>query len=221
MRVLVTAGPTREYVDTVRFITNGSSGRMGCAVARAAAAAGHDVTLLLGPGVDSALREGVGENCQIVPFVSVADLKRKLDAVFADCDALVMVAAVGDFRLDRILPSKLHRAGGPVTLKLFPTEDVVGSVAAGKRQEQVVVTFAVEDGPPDRIEAKARSEMVAKNADFVVVNTPAAMEADESDACILARSGPCLPWARRTKTDLADRIVRILEIGEIEGQIPQ
>lgn len=184
---------------------------MGCAVAGAAAAAGHDVTLLLGPGVDRALREGLGENCQIVPFVSVADLKRELAAVFADCDALVMAAAVGDFRVDRISPSKLHRAGGPVTLKLFPTEDVVGSVAAGKRDGQVVMTFAVEDGTPEQIEAKARSEMVAKNADFVVVNTPAAMEADESDAGILAHSGRGLPWARRTKQDLADRIVRILD----------
>jgi len=210
MRVIVTAGPTREYVDTVRFISNGSSGRMGCAVARAAAAGGHDVTVLLGPGVDGALREGLDGACRIVPFVSTADLKRELLAVFADCDALIMVAAVGDFRLDRILPSKLHRAGGPVTLKLFPTEDVVGSVAAGKRDGQIVITFAVEDGSPDEIEAKARSEMVAKNANFVVVNTPAAMEADESDACILTRHGFALPWARRAKTDLADRIVHLV-----------
>ena len=210
MRVLVTAGPTREYIDTVRFITNASSGRMGCAVARAAVRAGHDVTLLLGPGVAGGLTADLDNRCEVVPFVSVADLKREVAGHFGACDVLVMCAAVGDFRPDRVLPAKLHRSSGPVTLRLFPTEDVVAGAAAGKSEGQTIVTFAVEDGPPEQIEAKAREEMVAKGADFVVVNTPAAMAASESDACVLARSGSGLPWARRTKQDLAEQIVRLL-----------
>ena len=211
MRIIVTAGPTREYVDTVRFISNASSGRMGCAVARAAVECGHDTTLLLGPGVAAGLIEDLRARCEIVPFASVDDLKRELTAMFPDCDALVMAAAVGDFRPDRILPTKLHRSAGPVTLRLFPTEDVVASVAASKREGQTVVTFAVEDGPPDQIEAKARGEMADKSADFVVVNTPAAMAAEESDACILARCGEGLAWGKRTKETLAGQIVRMLD----------
>ena len=88
MRVLVTAGPTREYIDTVRFISNASSGRMGCAVARAAAEAGHDVTLLLGPGVADGLTEDLRGRCRIVPFVTVADLKAALTDLFDDCVSL-------------------------------------------------------------------------------------------------------------------------------------
>ena len=210
MRVLVTAGPTREYIDTVRFITNASSGRMGCAVACAAARAGHHVTLLLGPGVAGGGTADLGDGCEVVPFVSVADLKREVTARFGACDVLVMCAAVGDFRPDRVLPSKLHRSTGPVTLRLYPTEDVVAGVAAGKSGTQTVVTFAVEDGPREQIEAKAREEMVAKNSDFVVVNTPAAMAAAESDACVLVRGGGGLPWARRTKQALAEQIVQLL-----------
>ena len=214
MRILVTAGPTREYIDTVRFISNASSGRMGCAVACAAVRAGHDVTLLLGPGVAEGLIEDLRDRCEIVPFVSVGDLKRELTALFADCDALVMTAAVGDFSPDRTLPTKLHRSAGPVTLRLFPTEDVVASVAASRREDQTVVTFAVEDGPLEQIEAKARSEMAAKGADFVVVNTPEAIDAEASDACILARRGQGLPWGRRTKRALAEQIVRLLGQGD-------
>ena len=186
---------------------------MGCAVARAAVEAGHGVTLLLGPGVAGEFIEDLRARCEIVPFAGVGDLKRELTALFSDCDALVMAAAVGDFRPDRILPTKLHRSAGPVTLRLFPTEDVVASVAASKREDQTVVTFAVEDGPPDQMEAKARGEMADKSADFVVVNTPAAMGAEESDACILARSGEGLAWGMRTKEALAEEIVRILANG--------
>jgi len=220
MRVLVTAGPTREYIDTVRFISNASSGRMGCAVACAALRAGHDVTLLLGPGVDEQLTADLTGRCRVVPFVSVADLKRELEERFADCDALVMAAAVGDFRPDRVLPAKLHRSAGPVTLRLFPTEDVVASVAVGRRAAQTVVTFAVEDGPHEQIEAKARSEMAAKGADFVVVNTPQAMAAETSDACVLARDGRGLPWDTRPKAVLAEEIVRLLRGAQAGGAEP-
>jgi len=205
MRILVTAGPTREQIDSVRFLTNASSGRMGFAVAAAAARAGHDVTLLAGP-VHLARPEG----CRVESFVSVADLKAALEARFPDCDVLIMAAAVGDFRPDRTFPGKIHRSDGPFSLRLIPTEDLVASVAAAKRGDQTVVAFAVEAGPDDLIEAKARKEMGAKNADYVVVNTPDAMSAPDSRACILTPTTLALPWARRPKADLADEIIRLL-----------
>ena len=216
MRFLITAGPTREAIDSVRFITNASSGRMGYAVAQAALDAGHAVTLLAGP---TCLAAPVG--AQVVPFVAVDELKETLDAHFDTCDVLVMAAAVGDFRVASVagasglvegdsMPKKLPRRGGPITLTLVATEDVVAGVAARKRPDQRVAVFAVEAGPRDVIEAKAQQERADKQADVSIVNTPAAMGADASEACILDASGVVLPWASRPKQALASQIVTIL-----------
>ena len=205
MRVLITAGPTRQYIDTVRFITNASSGHMGCSVARAAVQAGHDVTLLLGP----VSLEAPG-GCEVVRFVTVEDLKRELQSRFDSCDVLVMVAAVGDFQVEKIAEQKLPRSGGPIELRFVPTEDILAGVAANKRDDQIVIAFAVEDGDPQQIEAKARSEMAAKNADYVVVNTPEAIEQEASNACILSADKLCLPWQMRPKNELAEAIMAIL-----------
>jgi phosphopantothenoylcysteine decarboxylase/phosphopantothenate--cysteine ligase len=245
MRIIVTAGPTREYIDSVRFITNASSGQMGCAVAEAATRAGHEVTLLLGGCANSVgcadssrrgrfrreesahgipaqadLPKQQDSVCSsqtsstpycVVPFVSVQDLKSALEERFDSCDALVMAAAVGDFRPETILPYKLSRRGGPITLKLYPTEDILAGLGQRKRAGQIIVAFAVEDAPPEQIEAKARAEMIEKNADFVVVNTPAAMAADHSHACILSREAVVLPWSDRPKQALAEQIVALLK----------
>ena len=206
MRVLVTAGPTREHIDSVRFITNASSGQMGYGVAAAAVAAGHEVTLLTGP---VALAPPAG--CRAVRFLSVDDLKNALNASFHDCDALVMTAAVGDFSPERRVEGKIPRSAGPVTVRLIPTEDLLAGIAERKRPGQVVVAFAVEEPPRQQAEARARSEMAAKGADFVVVNTPEAMSAAESDACVLSPGGVVVPWARRGKQQLAEEIVKLLE----------
>jgi len=206
MRVLVTAGPTREHIDPVRFITNASSGRMGYAVAAAAVDAGHEVTLLCGP-----VSLPAPDGCEVAGFVSVADLKAALEEHFEACDALVMTAAVGDFRVEKPGSGKLPRSGGPVTLSLIPTEDVLAPVAANKRDDQIVIAFAVEDPPHEAAEAKACSEMAVKNADYVVVNTPAAIAAEASDACILSIDETALPWAERPKRDLAGEIVALLK----------
>jgi len=208
MRVLVTAGPTREYIDPVRYISNASSGQMGYAVAAAAAATGHEVTLLSGP-VSLAAPPG----CTVAPFVSVGDLKTALEQRFDWCDALVMAAAVGDFMPEARSPAKLRRGGGPIVVRLLPTEDLLAGLRGRKRPGQVVVAFAVEDGPAERIEAKARAEMAAKGADFVVANTPGAMAAAGSLACILSADGVVLPWGHRPKEVLAAEIVGLLGKG--------
>ncbi|MHC4295298.1 MAG: phosphopantothenoylcysteine decarboxylase domain-containing protein [Planctomycetota bacterium] len=208
MRVLITAGPTREYIDSVRFITNASSGMMGCAVATAAARAAHDVTLLLG-AVASALESP--PDVEIVRFTTVDDLERALDERFDNCDALVMAAAVGDFRPSRTYPNKLSRSAGPITLELVPTEDLLAGVGARKRDDQKIISFAVEDAPPGQIQAKVREKLNRKCADYVVVNTPAAMSAEESLACILSADGEVLPCTTRPKTQLAEEIVKLLD----------
>ena len=216
LKIIVTAGPTREYIDSVRFISNASSGLMGCEVAAAAADA-HDVTLLIGgAGAPAAIAPRL-DAVRVVSFGGVGDLKEKLAGLFDGCDVLVMAAAVGDFRPAEPFEGKIPRAGGAVTLRLEPTEDILAGLAAGKRSDQIVVAFAVEDGPRERIEAKAMAEMEAKGADCVVVNTPSAMGSDESEACILIRQGVGLPWSYRPKEVLAREIVALIEVLGAEG----
>ncbi len=205
MRVIVTAGPTRERIDTVRFITNASSGKMGYACAGEAVAAGHEVTLITGP-VALDPPDGV----EVVPIVTAAELKEALVSRFEDADALIMAAAVGDFTVQPRRDSKIPRSAGPVRITLVPTEDVLAAAAERKRPGQIVIAFAVEEGPPEKAEAKARAEMAAKGADYVVVNSPAAMAADHSRACILCVDGVALPWTRQSKVQLARRIVTLL-----------
>jgi len=206
MRFLITAGPTREYIDSVRFITNASSGRMGYAVAAAAVEAGHEVTLLSGP-VDRRAPSG----CKLRRFVSTAELADALREHFPRCDVLVMAAAVGDFRVEKPAAGKLRRGGGSITLRLLPTQDVLASVSRSKRPDQRIVAFAVEAGPQVQAEASARSKLTAKRADLIVVNSPGAMAATRSRAAILSADGIVLPWARRTKRQLARRIVSLVE----------
>lgn len=206
MRICITAGPTREYLDPVRFLTNASSGRMGYALAGRAVEAGHQVCLLTGP---VCLEAPAGVETE--RFQSVSDLLGLLEAAFPRCDALIMTAAVGDFRAQDPAARKLSRKAGPICVQLVPTPDVVASVAAGKRPDQKVVVFAVEDLPPAEAQAKAQQERTAKHADWVVVNAPEAMGAQESRACILGPEGRILDWDLRDKQVLAERIIRLLE----------
>ena len=202
MKVVVTAGPTREYIDSVRFITNASSGRMGYACAAAALEAGHEVTLITGPVAIDPPR-GV----RAVDVLTVTGLAEALDVHFPGCDALIMSAAVGDFTVAEPSPTKIPRAGGPVTITLVPTADIVAGLGERRRKDQVLICFAVEDAAD---EEKARAEMQAKNCDYVVLNTPAAMAAEQSEACILSRKDVILPWKRRDKDTLAREIVKLL-----------
>ena len=209
MRILVTAGPTREHIDAVRFITNASSGRMGCAVAAAAQAGGHDVTLLLGAGVCDSL---VPPGARTARFVTVADLSAALAEHFPACDGLVMAAGVGDFTVADPSPGKLRRSAGAINVRLEPTDDVLASVTAEARADQIIIAFAVEDAPPDAAQQRARQKLSAKRAHYIVVNTAAAMASDQSTACILSSDAVVLDWARRPKDQLADEIVKLLEV---------
>lgn len=209
MRIIVTAGPTREYIDSVRFITNASSGRMGISVASAGLRAGHGVTLLMGP-VGRTLTDPELSRCTVVPFTTAGDLLKAIDERFDACDALIMAAAVGDFRPERTYERKLSRSGDPLTLRLVPTDDILEEFGRRKRADQKIVAFALQEGSTEEIETGARDKLIRKNADFIVVNTPPAISAAESCACILSPEGFALPWATRAKSLLAEEIVKLL-----------
>lgn len=208
MNVLITAGPTREYIDRVRFISNASSGAMGVALANAAHDAGHQVTLLMGQG--AATGEKIPDAITFERFTSVSQLKEKLTRHFPDCDALFMAAAVGDFQVETPVEGKISRSAGPITLRLIPTEDVLAGLASTKRPHQRIIAFAVEEGREEEILLKARDEMLRKHADYTVLNTPDAMAASTSRACVLSRKAIEIPWALREKSELASALIRLL-----------
>ncbi|MCU0936880.1 MAG: bifunctional phosphopantothenoylcysteine decarboxylase/phosphopantothenate--cysteine ligase CoaBC [Gammaproteobacteria bacterium] len=161
LKVLVTAGPTREPVDPVRFLSNRSSGKMGYAVAAAAAAAGARVVLVSGP-VALATPEGI----ERVAVETAEEMLRAVQAQVADADVLVAAAAVADYRPAGPSPSKLKRTAAPVTLALEPTPDVLGWVA-GQARRPFLVGFAAET---ENLETNALGKLRSKRLDLVAGN---------------------------------------------------
>ena len=179
---------------------------MGYALASHAVAAGHEVTLLTGP-VD--LEPPAG--CEVVRFVTVDELARAMVAHFPSADVLVMAAAVGDFQVEAPAAGKLRRSEGPIEIQLVPTEDLCAAAGKVKRPDHMIIAFAVNEGTAEQIEAAARQKLTAKGADFIVVNTPEAMSAEASSAAVLSAEGVELPWENRTKSDLAAKILKLIQ----------
>ncbi|MEX0744867.1 MAG: phosphopantothenoylcysteine decarboxylase [Phycisphaeraceae bacterium] len=199
MRILITAGPTREPIDAVRFISNRSSGRMGLALADAAVAAGDEVTLLLGP-VDA--EPTVHERLRTYRFNSSAELKQLLDAHFHDCQLLIMAAAVADYRPVTVHEGKLAREGaGHLTLELQPTPDLVALMASRKRADQRVVAFALEEKA--QLEPRALAKMQRKQVDAIVANPLGTMESTHITPVWLTGRGERDAPGRLSKTEFA------------------
>jgi phosphopantothenoylcysteine decarboxylase/phosphopantothenate--cysteine ligase len=168
-RVLITAGPTHERIDDVRYLANRSSGRMGLALAEAASQLGCEVTLLLGPVSAEPRRLDSGpEPIRIERFESTAELQKLLQQHFDSCDLLIMAAAVADYRLAAGASGKLPRKGEKLSLELEPTPDLVAGCAARRRPDQRIIAFALEE--PSRLRDRAIEKMRAKRVDAIVAN---------------------------------------------------
>lgn len=206
MRVLVTAGGTREPIDSVRYIGNRSSGRMGLALAAAALARGADVTLILAnvalPAPDRA---------RVVRVETAAEMARACAAEFPTCDVLLMAAAVADFRPAAPVAHKLKKTASPAPprVELEPTEDVLSLLAAQRRPEQLLVGFAAEHG--DGALAYAREKLERKRLDAIVVNdisrADIGFDSTANEVVILMRDGAQEHVARSAKEDVAAAIL--------------
>jgi len=205
LHILVSAGPTREYIDPVRFISNPSSGRMGYAVAAAALRAGHRVTLVSGP---VALPPPAG--VRILHVERVREMHAALRAHFSSCDALIMTAAVGDYQAARPRTAKLHKTGRVLTLRLVRTRDILASLP--RRRRQVVVGFAAET---DAVLASAARKLAAKHLDMIVANDVSAPDAGFGQAALRAAllycDGRVRDLGRCSKQALARLLVREVE----------
>ncbi len=204
-RLVVTAGPTREYVDPVRYLSNVSSGKMGFAIAAEAARQGCEVTLVAGP-VRLETPTGVVERIDVE---SAREMLAAVRRAFAGADALIMAAAVADWRPARRLAGKWRKKDDGTdraVLELVRNPDVLATVAKRKGR-RVVVSFALETGDGER---RARRKMARKNADFVVLNDASALNAERSSATILGRDGSRRELSAKPKRQIAAALVALV-----------
>ena len=198
MRILITAGPTREYLDPVRYLSNASSGRIGCALAQAALLAGHQVTLVLGP-----CPAEPPEGAEVVRVTSAEEMLEAVAARFDACDALLASAAVADYRPVAKRPEKIKKGEARLTVELERTPDILAEMAR-RRKRQILVGFCLET---EDLERRARGKLEAKALDLVVANGPEAIGADRQDALLVRRNGQTTRLAGVTKADLASAIL--------------
>ena len=209
MQLLVTAGPTREPIDPVRYLSNRSSGKMGFAIAAAAAAAGHRVLLVAGP-VSLATPVGV-ERVDVVTAEEMAEAVRR---ELGEADAAVFCAAVADYRPVRAAEQKIKKGEGRMTLELERTTDILGSVRRPWGWGGVLVGFAAET---ERLLEHARRKLEVKGCDLVVANDVSGVEtgfeSDDNAAWLLYRDGRVEEQGRQPKAELAAVIVaRVLAL---------
>jgi len=205
-RLLITSGPTQEPIDAVRFIGNRSSGRLGAALADAAANRGIDVTLLNGAGA----REPSNARVRVIPFRTTADLESCLSEEVPQTDVLIMAAAVSDYRpraSDQALSGKRRRKGENMVLELEPTPDLLAGCKSMRRDGHCFVGFALE--PREELMASAQAKLKRKGLDLIVANPLETMDADTIEATLIAADGPMAASPRSTdgpipKTRFAD-----------------
>ena len=184
VKILVTAGPTREPIDAVRVLSNRSSGRMGIAVASEATRRGHETTLLLGRGATH--RPDASIQCR--PFDTTAELGELLCTCFPQADMLIMAAAVADFLPEPVASgTKMSRNDGPCTLTLHPAPDLVADVAEGKRSDQIIIGFALE--PAAELPERAAAKLNRKGLDAIVANPLEAMESTQVSGMFISADG--------------------------------
>ena len=210
MTFLITAGPTREPIDPIRYISNRSSGKMGYAIAEAALDAGHDVILISGPVNLSPPRN--------TKFISVSTSDEMFDAVHRHADAsdiCVLCAAVADYKPAKVSPVKIKKRAAQVSLELVPTRDILHSLGRRQNRKFLLVGFAAET---DHLEANATKKLREKNCDIIVANdTRIGMESDENELLILLCDGETKKISRAPKTFLARELVKFFSNSQQKG----
>jgi len=204
VRFLITAGPTREPIDPVRYISNRSSGKMGYAIAEAALEAGHDVVLISAPVPL--------EPPHNAKFVSVCTSDEMFGAVhrYADgSDVCVFCAAVADYKPATVSPLKIKKRTDKISLELIPTRDILRSLGDQRNRNFLLVGFAAET---DHVAQNAEKKLREKNCDIIIANDArVAMESDENELLILFRDGETKKISRAPKKFLARELIKIFQ----------
>ena len=202
MKILVTAGPTREPIDDVRFISNASSGQMGYAVAAAALTRGHEVNLVTGP-TDLSLPK----NVNVTKVMTALQMRDAVLERVSGAEALIMTAAVSDWRFRESYPDKIEKGLEPFSVELVPNPDVI-TEAINKNPDMLAVAFALEIGMDAE---SALEKMRRKGADFVVLNSVESIGAPEADFAVYSEPGDPVISGRYTKENLAEALLALVE----------
>jgi len=220
-RILITSGPTRQYLDPVRYLTNASSGRMGRALAEAAIESGHDVVIVSGP-VDLQYPS----EADVIEVVSTEEMLEACREIFPQCDGLIGVAAPCDYRPVQVEENKIAKTGEPLKLHLIETDDVVATLGEDK-QHRWLVGFALET-EDQRLRALAKLEK--KSCDLMVLNGPEAMHAtdnhveiiDPAGNVVATVAGPKEEVARRIFAEIDQRLIRpraVVSVGQVSRPV--
>ena len=201
-KILITAGPTYEKIDPVRFIGNYSSGKMGFALAEECSRRGAKVVLVAGP-----VSLTCTESIQRVDVESCKEMYEAAVGEFPNCDAAILCAAVADFRPETIAEQKIKRVGDELLLKLKPTLDIAATLGTMKGEGQRIVAFALETNEE---ESNAQRKLEKKNADFIVLNSTripgTTFQSDDNQITIINKEGK-KSYAKKSKTEVASDII--------------
>ncbi len=201
-RILLTSGPTRQYLDPVRYLSNGSSGRMGKALAQAALDAGHEVLVVSGP---------VGirypRAARVVSVVSTEEMLAECLKLFPQCDGLIAAAAPCDYRPKVVSPQKIRKTGSPLDVQFVETPDIVARLGTIKTS-QWMVAFALES--EDR-RLRAMQKLERKRCDLIVANGPAAMQAIATKVEVIDGRGEIIATAAGSKLRVAKELIAVIQ----------
>ena len=202
-RILLTAGPTRAYLDDVRYLTNASSGRMAAALATAALGRGHEVTTVSGP-----VHVAYPQAARVIPVVTTAEMLAASLAELPACDGVIAAAAPCDFEPVRKVAGKIPRAGAGLTLELEPTPDVIATLARRAPRDKWFVAFALEPGADPK---RAFAKIEAKRCDLIVVNDLTAMEGTQTAVTVYDHRHETVGSRTGTKRAVAGWLIRLCE----------
>lgn len=198
MRILITAGPTREYLDDVRYLSNASSGRMGYALAEAALKAGHEVVLVSGP-VD--LKPPMG--CEYHAVETTGQMRAACVGIFPQCDGVIAAAAVCDYKPLQRITGKIAKTGDAISIDMIETDDVLAELGSTKGTRWVV-GFALE---AENARENALQKLRAKNCDWIVLNAPTAIGAEMNDVELIDGHGHVTAHWAGSKADVSRELI--------------
>jgi phosphopantothenoylcysteine decarboxylase/phosphopantothenate--cysteine ligase len=202
MRILITAGPTREYIDDVRFLSNASSGKMGYGLAQAAIEAGHDVVLVTGP-VEISPPDG----CEIIRIETTGELRAKCMVLFPACDGVIAAAAVCDYQPKVRIEGKITKTGQPVSFELIETADVLAELGSVK-EHRWVMGFALESQDPRK---NAMRKLKMKNCDCIVLNDTSAISSETNTVEVITPDGEVVSTYTGAKLEVARELIGWIE----------
>jgi len=203
MKILITAGPTREHLDPVRFISNSSTGTMGYLIAQEGKKRGYKIILITGP---THLKPPDG--IKVVKVTSAEEMKEAVLKYFPECNALIMAAAVSDWKPQMKFSEKLKRKK-EWDLKLIPNPDILKEVSKIKKENQIVIGFALET---EKIEENALKKLKEKKLDLIIGNTTEFFgEGKPSEVVFISKDGKIKEYKRINKEKVAEKIIQWIE----------